>query len=231
MENCEEKYSVNYDKFSRNYLNQELKEYLIKTGGWKQECPIDLERLQLLNLSYYDFAGIEHNDGQIIIFDVLAQKALNIFQTLYDNKFPINKIKLIHHYNYSDLKSMEDNNSSAFNCRKIKDSNKFSLHSYGMAIDINPLQNPFIDNTDLIIEPPEGKNFLDRSNLRPGMVENKLANGYRVIDIFKNNKFSIWGGDWNFPIDYHHFQVTRDDAIKLAAMSFEDGINYIKHLE
>ena len=101
---------------------------------------------------------------------------------------------------------MAANNSSCFNFRKIDGSELLSMHSYGLAIDINPVQNPFIQKDK--ISPLDGKSFLNRRDEVAGLVE-------PIIDIFYKYGFTVWGGRWTTPIDYHHFQVPRDQVYDL----------------
>jgi hypothetical protein len=143
---------------------------------------------------------------------MMAKNYIDIFKELFAVQFPIDKIKTIEQYHGDDIASMEDNNSSSFNYRKIAGTDKLSIHSYGLAIDINPVQNPMIsiNNQTHSIEvyPKQGVNFLNRNNVRPGMLE-------PIVDIFKKHGLDVWGGSWNNPIDYHHFQVEKELAEKM----------------
>lgn len=219
-------------KFFKSLLTDSLKNDMIKKKIWSRECPVSMERLNLLTVSYVDFEKKEHNNGNIMVLDVVADNVLEIFKVLFEYKFPINSLKLINDYNGNDDKSMEANNSSAFNFRKILSTNDVSIHSYGLAIDINPLQNPYLINnytpkkTNVAVYPPQGMEYINRINIRKGMVESNLNNKLNVVSLFKQNGFSIWGGEWNEPIDLHHFQTTRQQAENLAKLSYEEGIIY-----
>ncbi len=211
--------------FSIKKLPQEILSDMMLKNIYSSECPIHHSNLALLNLSYYGFDGKEYHDGKMIVLKDYATNILNIFKILFDNKFPIEKIKLINDYNGSDEDSMSDNNTSAFNCRLIAGSRQLSIHSYGLAIDVNPKQNPYItfNDGDLKLFPKSGKEFLNRSNIRPGMVESLLLNENKtVIEIFKENGFTIWGGTWNDPIDWHHFQLPRTDCEQIARELFSN---------
>jgi hypothetical protein len=214
--------------FSKSSISQELAKDMIENNIWSDNCPVPLNRLSLLNLSYIDFDGVEHQDGRLIVHDVVADHVIEIFKKLYENKFPINSIKLINDYKGDDDKSMEANNTSAFNCRNIANSKNISIHSYGLAIDINPAQNPFveIDGAMVAVHPALGVDYLNRRNIRNGMVETSFASGQTVVDIFNQHGFTVWGGNWNTPIDWHHFQVTRQQAEMVASLSYEDGVKF-----
>ncbi len=225
------------ENFTKSYLDNSQKQELIKKNIWNEACPVGINRLNILNISYYDFEGKFHNDGKMIVLDVVADYVLEIFKELYKYKFPIQKINLINIYDGDDELSMENNNTVAFNCRKISNSDKISIHAYGLAIDVNPELNPFLvtsfeeGKNSIPVSPPKGMLYVNRTNIRAGMVETILnENNETVIDIFAKNGFSIWGGKWNDPIDLHHFQVTREQAEALASLSYEEGIEYFSKL-
>lgn len=223
------------NNFSKSLIENSLREEMLRKNIWSPNCPVSLDRLNLLKVSYIDFENNHHHDGSLVVFDVIADNVLNIFRILYQKSFPINSIKLINDYDGDDKKSMIANNSSSFMYRPIENSNLISLHSYGLAIDINPLQNPYltteynIGKTAVNVYPPQGMEFINRRNIRPGMVESVLdENNLTIINIFEQNNFSIWGGRWNYPIDWHHFQVTRKQAETLAKMTYREGVNFLK---
>jgi hypothetical protein len=145
---------------------------------------------------------------------------LRIFTRLREIRFPIAKARLINHYDGNDDASMADNNTSAFNSRNVAGTNSLSLHAYGLAIDINPVQNPYVQRSAgrLIFSPPAGAAYGDRrsasraDNIHLGMAES-------IIDVFAGEGFFIWGGYWKTAIDYQHFQVSRSLAQQLARLS------------
>jgi len=203
-------------------LKTEIKEF--KT--WKEGCPIPVDRLRLIKFSYYDFEGKEKNEGQIVVMDASANRILKIFKELHAIKFPIAKANPIEYYKGSDEASMADNNTSAFNCREITGGSLPSIHSYGLAIDINPVQNPYISFDEkegclTKILPAEGKNYINRANQKIGMAES-------VKNIFEKNGFFVWGGTWTSPIDWQHFQTPRPLAQLLASMSSKDALEFFE---
>lgn len=187
----------------------------------------DPERLRILTISYYDFDGKSHNDGKIMVLDASADYVAKIFEELYAAKFPIHQMKLMSEYSGDDELSMADNNSSALNQRVIAGQKTLSIHSYGLAIDINPVQNPFITFPGGVrkIEPAAGAKFLDRSKNEAGFVE-------KITAIFYKNGFNVWGGNWNDIKDYHHFQTSRALAELLVEMSAYDAKKFFRlHVE
>jgi hypothetical protein len=190
-------------------------------GMWKDSCPVKLERLSLVIASYVDFSGAEHTDGEIVTLDAAGEFVANFFDKLFAQRFPIAKMRSVHHYNGSDDESMADNNTSCFNHRPIEGTTLASLHSYGLAIDINPLHNPFVQFDELngtaTIHPPAGWQYLNRHNRKAGMVEDV------VPAPAAEHGFFVWGGQWTTPIDYHHFQTPRGVAQLLVEMTPEEG--------
>ena len=180
----------------------EVEEEMFKKGIMKSECPVQMNKLVLLEVPYKNFEG-EIKHGEILVLSDLEEGVKNSFARLLEIDFRINSISLISEFEGSDRKSMEANNSSSFNCRNIEGSSRYSKHAYGVAIDINPVQNPFISGDGTIL-PEGGKEYFDRDNMRMGMVTTE------VIKIFAENKFSVWGGDWESIKDYHHFEIPED---------------------
>jgi D-alanyl-D-alanine carboxypeptidase len=180
--------------------------------------PLTCARLRLVTFSYIDFDGISRENGEVVVMDAAAGSVLNVFNALLRLHFPIAKAQLINSYGGDDDASMADNNTSAFNNRKITRGDSISLHAYGLAIDINPIQNPYIKREDgsISISPPVGSEYVTRSDKRPGMTES-------IVNIFAENGFFVWGGSWSNPIDYQHFQTGRKMAERLALASPADA--------
>jgi hypothetical protein len=183
------------------------------------EAPVGCARLSLVKFSYFGFDGQIHADGEIVVMDVAAEHVLQIFAKLQEMHFPIARAILMNHYDGNDDASMAADNTSAFNARKIVGGSSLSLHAYGLAIDLNPIQNPYAKRSGptWTFDPASGAEYANRFNdrpwkaARPGMAEG-------VIDVFADQGFLIWGGYWGDPIDYQHFQVTRSLAEQLARL-------------
>lgn len=219
--------------FSLKELSSSQKQKIIKASVWDESCPVSLDRLRNVELLYFNFSKKEKK-GRITVLDVVAEEVMMIFKALYEIKFPLSSVKPIEEFGGNDDKSMAENNSSCFNYRVIAGAKLISMHGLGLAIDINPLQNPFVKSDkpkhagdyDLIkIFPEGGSAYLNRQNLRPGMAEN-------CLHIFKNNGFRVWGGNWCEPIDYHHFQLLRPIGEKIVHSSYAEGRNlFLKYKE
>lgn len=193
-----------------NAFCEQMKNHKTLTG----HGPVGCDRLASVRFSYFGFDGRVHDDGEIIVLDAVAARVGRIFDRLLALRFPMNKVLPLDRYDGDDDASMADNNTSSFNDRSVAGGTSLSMHAYGLAIDLNPVQNPFLEGTGPMrrVSPDGGKQYLDRRDLRPGMAET-------VIDVFADNGFLIWGGDWHNPVDYQHFQLAREMAERLARCS------------
>jgi hypothetical protein len=162
-------------------------------------CP-SFSELRLLQVTHWDFIGCVCT-GQLVVAAAVADSVLTVFEAIFAAKFPIAKLRLIDEYGADDERSMADNNSSAFNCRLIAGTSRPSRHALGLAIDINPVQNPYIANGK--VHPQAALPYVDRALLRPGM----LFAGDAVVSAFQHAGWS-WGGSWDEPKDYHHFELS-----------------------
>ena len=183
----------------------------IKGKSYKENCTIPLEDLRYLHILHKDING-EIKEGEIISNVYIAEKLINIFQKLYLQNYPIEKIKLIDEYDADDEKSMSDNNTSCFNFRFISYTNKISKHGLGLAIDINSLYNPYVKkvNGKLSIEPSNAVNYIDRTKY----FQYKIEENDFCYKLFIENGFE-WGGKWNTIKDYQHFEILDNIVIKL----------------
>lgn len=141
----------------------------------------------------------EVHAGVLIVDSQWAEAVAGTFDGLLEAGFPIKSVRPVSDYNADDDRSMADNNTSGFNCRPVGGSNRWSQHSYGLAIDINPIQNPYVH--DGVVEPPAGHQFVDRSSGAAGLI----VEGDAVVGVFDTIGWK-WGGRWSEP-DYQHFSV------------------------
>ncbi len=166
--------------------------------SWHQGCPVPLSELRIVTVRYVDFHG-KAQQGRLMVHNKIAQDAAMIFGELYTNRFPIEKMNLIETYDGNDDLSMSDNNTSAFNCRVVSGTRVFSRHAYGRAIDINPVQNPFLKKGH--VSPPQSLQYVDRTQDVPGMIHRNDA----VWRAFVGRQWT-WGGSWKSVKDYQHFE-------------------------
>lgn len=167
-------------------------------ASWRPGCPVGPESLRLLALPFWGFDGESHTGEMVVHRDVAAQVE-SVFRALYDARFPIERMELVDVYDGSDDASMMANNTSGFNCREITGGGRWSQHSYGRAIDVNPVQNPYVYRDGSVLDPAAAR-FTDRSLQEPGMIRA----GDVVVHAFAGIGWG-WGGNFTSTKDYQHF--------------------------
>ncbi|MFD9701613.1 M15 family metallopeptidase [Lentzea sp. NPDC059081] len=168
-------------------------------SSWREGCPVGPDRLRLVSLSFVGFDGAVHR-GELVVNADLAVEVARVFADLYFDRFPVERMETIEKYDSDDDASMAANNTSAFNCRAITGGTEWSNHSYGRAIDINTVQNPYISRSGAVY-PPNGAPYVDRAQIVPGMIHA----GDATEQAFTTRGWT-WGGSWDTPIDYQHFE-------------------------
>lgn len=171
----------------------------MRGSTWRDEprCPAFAD-LAVLHMNHWTFAD-ELGDGELIVARDVADDLAGVFAALFEARFPIASIRPMYCFGGDDLASMAANNSSAFNFRTIAGTDRLSQHALGDAVDINPLLNPWVRETEVL--PPAGSAYLDRSDVRPGMI---VRPG--VVTAAFDAIGWTWGGDWPDVQDLHHFQ-------------------------
>lgn len=189
--------------------------------------PVGCNRLSTVTFSYVDFDGVIHKDGQVVVLDILADYVRQLFAELLVYRIPFGMAKPMEHFNGNDEASMEANNTSAFNGRAVTGGHHWSKHAYGVAIDINPIQNPYISKNkgqgqQSVLPPQSETDYIDRSPTRSGMAE-------EMISVFYKYGFMVWGGKWREPVDYQHFEIGSSKFINmLVALPPEEGRELFK---
>ena len=153
-----------------------------------------LDNLRLVNVYYYGFDDKIHK-GQLVVHKDIVLDMIEIFELIRESRFPIGKVIPISKYGWSDEKSMEDNNTSAFNYRFISGSRVISNHAAGLAIDINPALNPYIKNG----------NSLPENCIYDTTKAGTILSDSELVKEFKRRGWQ-WGGDWKSLKDYQHFE-------------------------
>lgn len=189
------------DGFFYQPITDDIKERIYGLS-YKTDCTIPYEDLRYISVKYYDFDN-QVQTGEIICNKAIAQDLVEIFYELYCNEYQIDKIRLVDEYQADDDLSCADNNTSCFNFRTVDGTSTLSKHAQGLAIDINPFQNPYVTypNGKERISPAGSEPYADRSSGLPHIItENDLC--YRL---FTAHGFT-WGGHWKTLKDYQHFQ-------------------------
>ena len=171
------------------------------TASWRPGCPVPLADLRLVTVSVIDFDGAVQT-GELVVHADSAEPIVRVFATLFAERYPIRQMRLVDEFGADDSASMAADNTSAFNCRLITGGTTWSEHAYGRAIDINPVENPYVVGGR--VAPRDGRAFVDRPDT-PGVVHD----GDVVVQAFAAIGWS-WGGDWEppRPLDYQHFSAT-----------------------
>ncbi len=190
--------------YTISQITPEIKNRMYEGNSHKDNCPVVLKDLRYLNLEYLNFKG-ETKVGELIVHKSVATEIVDIFKTLFETKYPIERIELVSNYNGNDWNSIEVNNTSAYNCRFVEGTKRWSRHAYGKAIDINPIQNPFISKKGKI---SHKASFLhtkrEHKDLNSPKDKARILKSDIIVKTFKNYGW-IWGGDWITIKDYQHF--------------------------
>ena len=170
--------------------------------SWRRGCPVGLDELRLLRVSHWGFDGGVHR-GRLVVNRDAAAGMLGTMRTLFRLHYPIRQMRLVDGYGADDRRSMAADNTSAFNCRTVAGSGGvWSEHAYGRALDLNPLENPYVTESGYV-SPPAGAPYADRSQRAQGLIHR----GGPVVAAFAAAGWQ-WGGNWSWPKDYQHFSIT-----------------------
>jgi hypothetical protein len=170
--------------------------------SWRHGCPVAPAQLRRVRLSYWGFDRRAHT-GALIVNASAVGDVVPVFRRLYRARFPIRRMRPIDAYRGVDERSLEADNTAAFNCRYAvaPGPKRWSVHAYGLAIDVNPVENPYLEGGR--VHPGAGRAYLDRSNVRPGMAVPRglLVRAFAAVGW-------EWGGRWRGTPDYQHFSET-----------------------
>ena len=176
---------------------------IMQGKSYKSNPYINRTDLRYLKVMHWDYDQQPHQ-GELICNKQIADKLLDIFKELYANHYPIQRIRLPDVYDADDERQMRDNNTSCFCYRNVSGSKKLSLHARGLAIDINPLYNPYVryrKDGSLIVQPSNAYKYADRSKSYRYIIKK----GDYCHQLFLRYGFK-WGGDWKTMKDYQHFE-------------------------
>ncbi|HEX2427155.1 MAG TPA: M15 family metallopeptidase [Gaiellaceae bacterium] len=168
--------------------------------SWRKGCPVSLRDLRLLTVQHWGFDG-KVRTGRLIVHEEVSRQLVDVFRELYAAHFPIRRMVPVDAYGGSDFRSIEADNTSAFNCRYVDGTTRWSEHAYGRAIDVNPIENPYVSGgrTSHAASRP----YLDRARHRPGMA----YEGGALVRVFDAIGWG-WGGRWTSAQDYQHFSAS-----------------------
>ena len=170
--------------------------------SWHPGCPVSPARLRRVRLTYWGFDHHTHT-GSLVANEDAVSDLVRVFSRLYAARFPIRRLRPIDAYAGRDERSLDADNTAAFNCRYVigPGPRRWSVHAYGEAIDVNPVENPYLEGGR--VHPRAGRAYLDRRRVRPGMA----VRGGLLVRAFAALGWQ-WGGRWRASPDYQHFSAT-----------------------
>ena len=168
--------------------------------SWRPGCPVSLRDLRLLRLTHWRFDA-KVVPGRLVVHRDVARDVVEVFRRLYAARIPIRRMVPIDAYGASDFRSIEADNTSAFNCRFVEGTTRWSEHAYGRAIDLNPIENPYVSGGRT--SHPASRPYVERARRRPGMA----YEGGALVRAFDAIGWG-WGGRWTSVKDYQHFSLT-----------------------
>lgn len=167
---------------------------------YRPGCPVGPDRLRLIRMNHWGFDGKVHR-GELVVHERAVQPLLRVFGKAFDARFPIRRMRPVAAYGGDDGRSMADDNTSAFNCRQVTgDPGRLSRHAHGDAVDVNPVENPYVDRGGTL-RPAAGRPHLRRDRPAPGAIRP----GDVITRAFEEVGWH-WGGTWSNP-DYQHFSA------------------------
>ncbi len=169
----------------------------LERSTWHEDCPVTAEDLRYLTMSFVGFDGLPHT-GEMIVHADVAEGIVQIFEDLFNERFPIEEMRIVEPRDTRPPHFGDTNNTSSFVCRRVTGGSRFSEHASGLAIDINPFQNPYVKGQRVI--PAISGSFGDRSWDRRGMIGPEST----AVAAFARMGWK-WGGNWNSLKDYQHF--------------------------
>lgn len=169
--------------------------------SWHEGCPVGLADLRVVTATHWGFDGLVHS-GRIVVHRDVAADVAAVLGRLYATRFPIRRMVPVDAYGASDFRSIEADNTSAFNCRFVDGTSRWSEHAYGRAIDLNPIENPYVGSSGMSSH-AASRPYLDRSRRRAGMA----VEGGVAVAAFASVGWG-WGGRWSSARDYQHFSAS-----------------------
>jgi hypothetical protein len=167
-------------------------------SSWREECPVALEGLTYLTMSFYGFDGLPHT-GEMLVAAEFADGVVEAFRRLWEVRFPIEEMRVQEEEEMDAPPTGDGNVTGSFECRPaVGQSGGWSMHAYGLAVDINPFHNPYTKGE--VVAPELASAYIDRTDVRPGMI----LEGDTAVGAFDEMGWG-WGGRWNTAKDWMHF--------------------------
>jgi hypothetical protein len=175
---------------------------VLARSTWREECPVAVEELSYLVVSFYGFDGLTHI-GELIVNARYGEQMLDVFRTIYEVRFPLEQMRVITYPELDAPPTGDFNDTTSFVCRPVVARNSgWSMHAYGLAIDLNPFHNPYL-REDVVV-PELASAYTDRTAVRPGMLLADDPASIAIIEAFAAMGWE-WGGNWQTLKDWMHF--------------------------
>ena len=207
---------VSEEQIDRQNLEQYFQSYEISDAlfqriygddkSYKTYCTVPREDLRYIKVLHYGFDG-QIRVGELMVNYLLEEDMTSIFRELFENRYQIEKMYLVDNYHADDDLSCLDNNTSAFNYRMVTGGSTLSNHATGCAIDINPVNNPYVTfdgNGEPYVVDEKAVPYVDRANPDAGAMH-MITHDDLCYRLFTERGYT-WGGDWSNPVDYQHFE-------------------------
>ncbi len=169
--------------------------------SWRPGCPVPLRDLRVVTATHHGFDGHDRR-GRLIVHRDVASRVLGVLRRLYAEGFPIRRMVPVDRYGGDDERSIDADNTSAFNCRFVEGTTRYSEHAYGRAIDVNPIENPYVTRSGTTSH-RASRSYVRRKPFRPGMA----AEGHALVRAFDAIGWG-WGGRFAGAKDYQHFSAS-----------------------
>ena len=167
---------------------------------WHEACPVSLDELRYVTVTFRGFDDLPHT-GELLVHRDAAEPLTQVFRRLFDERFPLEDVHVTTVAELDAPNTGDGNATAAFVCRATRGASHWSQHAYGLAVDVNPFQNPYLRDGGVI--PGLAATYLDRADVRPGMI----VPGGGVVEAFADIGWE-WGGTWSDPVDYMHFSAS-----------------------
>ncbi|MGI5129057.1 M15 family metallopeptidase [Pseudonocardia sp. CA-107938] len=175
---------------------------VLARSTWAPQCPVAATDLRYVTVAFHGFDGRPHT-GELLLNASVAEKVAGAFHSLWDAGFPIERMRITSVAERDAPATGDGNTTGAFVCRAARGLTRWSAHAYGLAVDVDPFQNPYRNGERVL--PELASAYLDRANVRPGMIRP----GDAAVRAFARIGFT-WGGTWRSPVDLQHFSATGD---------------------
>lgn len=173
---------------------------VVARSTWREECPVTLDELAYLTVTFWGFDQRAHT-GELLVNAAVADQLVLVFQSLYEQRFPIEEMRIVRMEELDAPPTGDTNLTSVFECREATGGTSWSQHAFGLAVDVNPFHNPYLRGE--VVLPELAGAYTDREDIRPGMI----VEGDGVVEAFAGIGWT-WGGDWRTLKDWMHFSLS-----------------------